>query len=649
MPSTDHGYHVANTELSFRASTDARGAVAWHHERMKRWDVVAGCLAALAVLALAGQFAITARPGGENVDGFTWMLLLTVATTPAVVLGIVVARRSPSNSVGALLTLLGAIPHVVSALEDWAATSGSSSPLPGAGDIAPFANSSWTLHFVGPVLLAAFFPSGRLLSSRWRALVGAVIGIPLVFTGLNLALAAGLPEGFAALPTMVLLGGLLSTLVLSVVSIALRYRRSDDTIRRQVRWLALTAVLIPGALVASWIGWWLGSSFDLVGIVLAVLLLALTGSVSVAMLRHQLYGFDRLLAGTVRWVLLLAAVALVFMLVATVLGVALGGQSAVAVAVATALAAAALVPLHQVLRSAIDRRFRPLRSRLIAAVEAFSREVQDGRAQPEELGAALDRAGAGVDIVLTNRGVPGFRARPGIGLDPADLRELESTARLPLELARLRADLRHALRQTEASRSRLVAAADDERRRIQRDLHDGAQSNLVALGMRLRELQRRAPDTADGKALDARLGEAVELVQRSITDLRELAQGVRPSSLDEGLASALRNLVKAVPLPVELSIEPLAVEDPVATAAYYVAAEAVANALKHAEPTRIILSLDRSDTGMRIAVDDDGSGGADDALGSGLAGVRDRVEAAGGRLRIRSNRASGTVIEAVFP
>jgi signal transduction histidine kinase len=273
-------------------------------------------------------------------------------------------------------------------------------------------------------------------------------------------------------------------------------------------------------------------------------------------------------------------------------------------------------------------------------VRSFVIDVRDGRAAPEDLEGVIRAAGGdGVTVATDPPSIVGG------GLSPADLRELVSESRLPLELARLRADLRVALEQTEASRSRLVAAADDERRRIQRDLHDGAQSNLVALGMRLRELQRGHPDDHTG----TELGDAVELVQRTISDLRALAQGVRPSSLDEGLEPALRALVKSVPLRIDLDLATDHVPEPSATAAYYVAAEAVTNALKHASPGRIGITLGSTSAGLRLAVEDDGSGGASESAGSGLAGVRDRVEAVGGRLTVSTVAGAGTVVEAIFP
>ena len=606
---------------------------------MKRWDLVAAVLATAALVAATAQIAISVRAVPEAV---LEQLVAIAAVTPAIVLGIIVSRRNPANPVGAVLVLIGAESLVDLAIEVWGRSAGSSRAIPGAEAAASFAESLWMLHYLGPILLVLIFPTGRLLSPRWRWVVVCLVIVPLGF------IVAGLvaPEELAGPASLPFVLGLLALLVAAVVSVVLRYRRADEPERRQLRWLAVSAIMLPVILVVCWVELVLFGTTNGVGIGLALLVVALPVSVAIAMLRHSLWGFDRLLAGTVRRALIVAAVAMVFLVVVLLLGLVLGESSPIAATVATLAATLVARPLHRAIRRWVDARFQPRRERLIAAIRSFVTDVRDGHAEPEDLQAVLTAAGgAGIQVVLDG-GTAGLRTDPDaddLGLDVA---ELESQARLPLELARLRADLRDALAQTDASRSRLVAAADDERRRIQRDLHDGAQSNLVALGMRLRALQRRDPQPAER---EAELVEAVELVQRTISDLRSMAQGVRPSSLDEGLEPALRAMVRSVPLPVDLDLEPVDVPEPRATAAYYLAAEAVTNALKHARPGRIGITLGGVDGGVRLSVRDDGSGGASEAIGSGLAGVRDRVEAAGGRVLVSSPIGSGTLIEAVFP
>ncbi len=604
---------------------------------MKRWDVVAAALAAVALLAATAQVGIAVRAVPESLPE---KLIAIAVVSPAVVLGLIVARRIPANPVGAVLVLIGAESLVDLTLEVWGQSGATASAVPGAPVAGAVAESAWMLHYLGPILLALIFPTGRLLSPRWRAAVAGLVLVPLGFA-LTLAFA---PPVVAEVTTPAFLLGLLGLLVTAVVSVVLRYRRSGERERRQLRWLTVSAILLPAILLLCWVEFSVLGTTNGVGLALAVLVIALPLSVAIAMLRHSLWGYDRLLAGTVRWAVIVAVVGIVFAVAALLLGVVFGTTSPIAASAATLLAVVVARPLHRVIRRGIDARFQPRRERSLAAVRRFVTDLRDGRAQPEELDQVLQTAGAGVHVVVDADGARLEADDPGV--TPVDLRELDAEARLPLELTRLRADLREALAQTDASRARLVAAADGERRRIQRDLHDGAQSNLVALGMRLRGLQRHRADDA---TLDAELSESVELVQRTISDLRAMAQGVRPSSLDEGLEVALRAMVRSVPLPVDLDLEPVAVHEPRATAAYYLAAEAVTNALKHARPGRIGISLGAVADGIRLAIRDDGSGGAVEAIGSGLSGVRDRVEAAGGTLRVSSAAGTGTLVEAVFP
>jgi signal transduction histidine kinase len=221
-------------------------------------------------------------------------------------------------------------------------------------------------------------------------------------------------------------------------------------------------------------------------------------------------------------------------------------------------------------------------------------------------------------------------------------REAAFQARLPIEVSRLRLHLRQALHQVRASRARLVAAAAEERRRLERDLHDGAQQQIVSVGMRLRSTQRRL-DT-DGAAY-AELDAAVEVLEATIAELRRLAHGIRPERLDDGLPAALGVLVADAPVPVELRVSPVPVDDTIATTAYFVIAESYTNALKHARAGRIAISVAEEGTSLRIEVADDGIGGAD----GGLSSVRDRVASVGGDVRVVSPPGAGTRVVVEIP
>jgi signal transduction histidine kinase len=209
------------------------------------------------------------------------------------------------------------------------------------------------------------------------------------------------------------------------------------------------------------------------------------------------------------------------------------------------------------------------------------------------------------------------------------------------------AEVRRQADELRDSRARVVAAADAERRRIERDLHDGAQQRLVTLGIVLRRLQRSLPREAQilGPALDA----AVEEIGRAIDDLRTIAAGIRPPRLDEGLAAALADLVRGAPVPVELESTQERLAPQIEAAAYFVVSEGVTNAVKHASPSRVRVEATVLDGTLRLVVADDGVGGATLAGGTGLVGLTDRVEAQGGTLTLDSPPGAGTRLEAEIP
>jgi signal transduction histidine kinase len=198
------------------------------------------------------------------------------------------------------------------------------------------------------------------------------------------------------------------------------------------------------------------------------------------------------------------------------------------------------------------------------------------------------------------------------------------------------------------SRARIVTAADETRRRIERDLHDGIQQRLVSLGLELRDAQfaiGERPDEAQHKIDAVAAG-----LTRTLDDLREISRGIHPAVLAGGLAPALKALARRSPVPVELDIGALdPVPETTQVAAYYVVSEAFTNAAKHGHATAVRLRAQRDDGTIRVAVTDDGIGGADPARGSGLIGLSDRIGAIGGRLAIESPPGEGTSIVAELP
>jgi len=200
-----------------------------------------------------------------------------------------------------------------------------------------------------------------------------------------------------------------------------------------------------------------------------------------------------------------------------------------------------------------------------------------------------------------------------------------------------------------ASRARVVAAADQTRRRIERDLHDGAQQRLVSLMLRLRGLAAAVPPSFHQVQDElAEIGSGLEDV---LDELREISRGIHPAILSRGgLAPALKALARrsAVPVELDLSVDQR-LPDPVEVAAYYVVSEALTNAAKHADASLARVVIDTSTGALRLSIRDDGVGGADPARGSGLIGLKDRVEAVGGTFRIDSPTDVGTSLFVDLP
>jgi signal transduction histidine kinase len=198
-----------------------------------------------------------------------------------------------------------------------------------------------------------------------------------------------------------------------------------------------------------------------------------------------------------------------------------------------------------------------------------------------------------------------------------------------------------------AASARYVRALDAERKRLERNLHDGAQQRLVSLSIALR--QARAKLATDPEHAEQLLEDAAVELDTALRELRELARGLHPAVLSErGLAAALSSLVERAPFPVQVDTLEDRLPEQVETAAYYIVSEALANASKHAGATAAAVVVARNGRSLTVEVTDDGSGGAD-AAGTGLLGLRHRAEALGGSFSVESPRGNGTRIRAVLP
>ncbi|WP_020388530.1 sensor histidine kinase [Kribbella catacumbae] len=544
---------------------------------------------------------------------------------------------------------------------------------------------AWPWQLTGFLALLLVFPDGLLPGRRWK-LVAVGVPVSALVVGVVMTMDYAVPRYFTTpvlvpqpiwMPLMIsALGLLLAVVVACGASVVLRYRRGGERTQQQLRWLILATGIVVVLMVASWIV----TSFELVGpeayfgFLLGILVLV-PAAVAIAVLRHDLFEIDRILSDSVAWFLttLIAAALLTSGVVLT--GYLAGRDSVIGLTGSVFLVALVVFPLHRRVHYAVGRVLDRDRTVLIEQIESFVEQVRDGSAEPEEIETVLrtatrdpeltlllsDPAGTGlVDLTGAARTpsperiqVPLRTANADIGIilvNPGSMRRLRrvklaaSAARLPIEVSRLRIGLRRALTDVAESRRRLVSATIDERQRLERDLHDGAQQQLVAIGMQLRAAQYKLgmDDPVSG---DLEL--AVERLETTVGELRRLAHGVRPASLDDGLPAALARLGAECPLPVDFEVEETASSEVVTVTAYFVVVEAMANILKHARASRIGINVERHDDGLRVAVRDDGIGGV--PADTGLTALRDRVGSVGGRLTVTCGAAGGTTIEAVLP
>jgi signal transduction histidine kinase len=275
--------------------------------------------------------------------------------------------------------------------------------------------------------------------------------------------------------------------------------------------------------------------------------------------------------------------------------------------------------------------------------------VPEQRRYVDEHGAVVELPqGAATEIERDGRRIAAIIHDPALAQDRETVRAAGAATALLLENQRLAAELRASLRDLRASRERLVEAGDAERRRLERNLHDGAQARLVALALALNLGRRRLPDGSEAAAL---IDASIDELKQSLDELRELARGIHPAVLTErGLEPALRSLAARSPVPVELEGTaggrlPAAVE----TAAYFVVSEGLTNVAKYAQAGHAIVRIGRTDGHLTVEVADDGIGGAAASTGSGLHGLADRVAALDGALQVASPPGGGTRLRVDLP
>jgi signal transduction histidine kinase len=641
--------------------------------------------AALVVATLVIEVAAVALSWGLEPAWDTGVYALHAVTLVAV--GALIVSRHPGHRIGWLFIADGMFTAAAAdAAQGWGLRAAERG-WPGGSFGEWISLSSWIAAAPLGVLLFLWFPDGHLTRRGWQAVAWAsVIGAAIALPGWAMDPDLGdqfiggrNPYAVEGAPIDLLLGvGMplfLGSLVVAIVPLVQRFRRSSGVERLQLRWFAFASVCAAVVLPTVALLW---SVVPAVRPLTALALTSIPIAAGVAILRYRLYDIDLVISRTLAYAALTVLLAGTYAATAVALGAAVGRSSAWVTAGATLAVAAAFRPLRVRIQDTVDRRFNRSRFDALQQMASFLDDLRAGRAAPEDFEPALRRAlgvddlevrlslphgGSTVDLSgtpVTDALATGQTSWPvrhagtllGTVVAPSDLAERRSlvtkvleAGSLAVEIARLRVELRHQLDEVEASRARIVAATDDERRRIERDLHDGAQQRLVSIGLALRHAQH-ALGPADVE-VSRTLDDAVAEITVTIDELRELARGLRPAALDAGLGAALRDLARRAPLPVEVDADGQRFAPDIETAAYFCACEGLTNAVKHSYATKVVLSARRTNGALVVAVADDGVGGAAIDRGSGLTGLSDRVAAHGGTLRIHSN-GSGTTLLAEF-
>jgi signal transduction histidine kinase len=277
-----------------------------------------------------------------------------------------------------------------------------------------------------------------------------------------------------------------------------------------------------------------------------------------------------------------------------------------------------------------------------------SRQYVDAEGRPVEL-PGPDTGRSVTEVERDGRRIAAIVHDPTLLDDPERVREAGAAAALALENERLEAELRAKVEEVRASRSRLVEVGWRQRRRLERDLHDGAQQRLVSLALALRMARDRlGPDGGDAAVLLDRSREELDL---ALSELRELARGIHPAVLaDRGLSAAVNSLAERAPLPVEVrGVPPERLPEHIELTAYFVISEALTNITKYAAASQAWVSVTHQNGRLLLEVGDDGVGGADVGRGTGLRGLADRLDAIEGRLYIESEPGRGTTVRATMP
>jgi signal transduction histidine kinase len=597
-------------------------------------------------------------------------------------LGAFVLSRRPRHPIGWLFAVSGFLRAVGAAGQAWSerALGTAPGPLPG-GPVASWLGWSFLLTVGFAPMIVVLFPDGRLPGPRWRVVpaisIGAfglgllVLAIMWPYRGPQLLVEAPTPAAPLAhvaevLITVVLLVAGVGVL-LGLAGVLVRARRAGGDLRQQVKWFgygAACALLLDVVGSAPGLEW-----------VRAVGPVPLLVGVGLGIFRYRLYDVDRLINRTLVYGLLTVALTAVFAAVDITVGAIVGAGSSVVAAAGAFVAALLLRPVRDRLQDLIDRVFDRSTHDAVRALRALAHRVGHEHLPPGAVLDALRTAlrdpdlriqlhARGPDLLVDPDGTPADPAPPTAGRaveriargpdtialvmhsgrEPGRVRRVLAAATPVLEYARLQAELSGQLAEVRESRARLVAAGDAERRRVERDLHDGAQQRLVGLALHLQAARRRERHLVE---VDRLLEFTVTELQAGLDDIRSLVHGLLPPALTAGgLPAAVGELVRPGAVTAHCAV-PARLDPGIEATAWFVACEGITNATRHAG-TPVRVDVRTGDGCLRVLVADDGPGGAD-PTGPGLRHLADRVAAHAGTLRVDSPVGGGTRLTAVLP
>jgi signal transduction histidine kinase len=637
-------------------------------------------------------------PGGSLWTGSN--LLSNAASLGVPVVGGVLASRRPENAIGWLFLAAGlslALSQFGLAYGVFALKVSAASP-PGGRAWSWVGNWAWVLSLVWLAFALLLFPTGHLPSRRWRPAAWVVVLACVVLTAIPLQVATSawadpfsetaFNGGTLGLPFLV---ALVAAFVPPLVAVVVRFRRSRGDERLQMKWFVGGAFFVVAALVAVNL-----SNSLAISVLLSLALVFFLASIAVAVLKYRLYEIDIVVNKTIVYGVLAAFLVAVYVALVIGIGAAIGSaHNPFLTLVAAGVMALAFNPVRTRATHLANRFVYGKRATPYEVLSHFSDEVAGAYALEDVLPRTAQMLGEGTgasraDIWLVSGtelvdeatwpAAPGLEpvslseadglSVPGasrtvavrhqgdllgaisIHKPPGDpvsaveeklLTDVASQAGLVLRNVRLVEDLK-------ASRQRIVAAQDEERRRLERNIHDGAQQQLVALAVKANLAQSMVKSDPDVERLLAQL--KIE-AQDALENLRDLARGIYPPLLaDRGLAAALRAQVKKSAVPTSVESDGIGrYRQDAEAAVYFCALEALQNVAKYANASRAVVRLSASDGNLSFIVEDDGIGfdvGAR-GYGTGMQGMADRLASLGGELRVRSVRNSGTVIEGTVP